>query len=433
MSQIATPLSLNRIPAFLFSTFTKNSQMKFDDYKLNDAIKQQLDYLRFVRPTDIQFKAIQPILDGEDVFAIAQTGTGKTAAFVIPIIQLLLDQGTSPKAPRCLVMVPTHELAQQITNVFIEIGKKTKIRIASIMGGVEQDAQIELLKRGVDIIVATPGRIFDLRSQGYLSLDSLQFLVLDEADRMLDLGFAHDIKAIHSLSPKYKRQTLFFSATITKKIKSLAYDIVRDAIRIQISPKDPVSKNIEHAYIQVEMDHKRFFLENMIQEYPEFKFVVFVRTKVRCERVVSAMERVNLKSEALHGGIEQKDRFAILDRFAKGENKLLITTDVAARGIDIPDVDYVINYDLPDQAEQYVHRIGRTGRGEKKGQALAFVAEDEVPMLREIEEFIGKEMQELAINKYDYKAILEDSEDITYNWQKLLDQANEEDGTNDSW
>lgn len=407
--------------------------MRFDEYPIHDAIKEQLKALGFKRPTDIQHKAIRPTMDGEDVFAIAQTGTGKTAAFVIPVLNTLMKRPARSKAPRCLVLAPTRELAHQITGVFKDIGKNTGIRIASVMGGVEQDNQISQLKKGVDVIVATPGRVFDLRSQGFLSLDDLQFLILDEADRMLDLGFDEDIKAIHKLSPKKNRQTLFFSATITKKIKSLAYDIVRDAIRIQISPKDLVTKNVEHAYISVEMDDKRFFLENMIVEYPDYKFVVFVRTKVRSERVVAALERVNIKSEALHGGKEQGDRFAILERFRTGENAVLVTTDVAARGIDIPNVDYVINYDLPDQEEQYVHRVGRTGRGDKKGQALSFCSPDEKPLLDAIESYIGSDVEELPISKSDYKAILEDSEDVTYNWQKLLDQANEADGTTDKW
>jgi ATP-dependent RNA helicase RhlE len=407
--------------------------MRFEEYPIHDLIKQQLAYLGFKRPTDIQFKAIQPIMKGEDVFAIAQTGTGKTAAFVIPIINDLMKHKAHSKAPRCLVLAPTRELAHQITEVFREIGKKTDVRIASVMGGVEQENQIQQLRKGVDVIVATPGRVFDLRSQGFLVLDELRYLVLDEADRMLDLGFDEDIKAIHKLSPKKNRQTLFFSATITKKIKSLAYDVVREAIRIQISPKDLITKNVDHAFITVEMDDKRFFLENMIQEYPDYKFVVFVRTKVRCERVVAAMERVGIKSEALHGGKEQQDRFDILNRFRNGENKVLVTTDVAARGIDIPGVDYVINYDIPDMEEQYVHRVGRTGRGTNKGQALAFCSPEERPLLDAIQVYIETEIEELEINKHDYKAILEDTEDVTYNWQKLLDQANEEDGTSDKW
>ncbi len=407
--------------------------MRFSDYPISQEIKNQLEVLGYKKPTDIQFKAISPILNGEDVFGIAQTGTGKTAAFAIPIIHKLSTTKAKSKSPRCIVMAPTRELAEQIKQAFESIGKGSDIRITAILGGLEQDKQIKELKRGTDVVVATPGRVFDLRSQGHLSLDAIQFLVLDEADRMLDLGFAHDMKAIHKLSPQKNRQTLFFSATIDKKIKALAYDLVRDAIRIQISPKDPVAKNIEHGYIKVEMDDKRFFLENIVKEYEELKYVVFVRTKVRCERVVAAMERVGIHSEALHGGIEQKERFQVLERFKSGKNNILITTDVAARGIDIQGVDYVINYDLPDQPEQYVHRIGRTGRGDKKGQALSFCSKEEEKVLEEIELYLGYDIEEIEISKGDYSTILRDSEDITYNWQKLLDQANEEDGTKDTW
>lgn len=407
--------------------------MRFSDYPISQTIKDQLEALGYKRPTDIQFKAISPILNGEDVFGIAQTGTGKTAAFAIPIIHVLSTSKAKTKSPRCIVMAPTRELAEQIKQAFESIAKGSDIRITAILGGLEQDKQIKELKRGTDVVVATPGRVFDLRSQGYLSLDSIRFLVLDEADRMLDLGFAHDMKAIHKLSPQKNRQTLFFSATIDKKIKALAYDLVRDAIRIQISPKDPVSKNIEHGFFRVEMDDKRFFLENIVKEYEELKYVVFVRTKVRCERVVAAMERVGVHAEALHGGIEQKERFLVLERFKSGENKILITTDVAARGIDIQGVDYVINYDLPDQAEQYVHRIGRTGRGENKGQALSFCSKEEEPLLEEIELYLGYDIEEIEISKGDYSAILKDTEDTTYNWQKLLDDANDEDGTKDKW
>lgn len=414
-------------------TLLKNSAMRFSDYPISDEIKNQLNVLGYKKPTDIQFKAISPILNGEDVFGIAQTGTGKTAAFAIPIIHKLSTSRPRTKNPRCIVMAPTRELAEQIKNAFESIGKGSNIRITAILGGMEQDKQIQELKRGTDVVVATPGRVFDLRSQGHLSLDSIEFLVLDEADRMLDLGFAHDMKAIHKLSPQHNRQTLFFSATIDKKIKALAYDLVRDAIRIQISPKDPVAKSIEHGFIRVEMDDKRFFLENIVKEYDQLKYVVFVRTKVRCERVVAAMERVGVKAEAFHGGVDQKQRFEVLERFRSGENTLLITTDVAARGIDIPGVDYVINYDLPEQGEQYVHRIGRTGRGDQKGQALSFCSEEEIPVLEEIELYLGYDIEEIEISKGDYSAIMRDSEDITYNWQKLIDEANEEDGKTDTW
>jgi ATP-dependent RNA helicase RhlE len=408
--------------------------MRFSDYNIATSIKNQLEKLAWKKPTDIQFKSIQAILDGEDVFAVAQTGTGKTAAFLIPIIHKL--HASQPKkqsngSVRALVLAPTRELAEQIYEVAKLIAEGSNTRVLSVMGGVEQNAQIAALKRKVDLVVATPGRIFDLRSQGYLSIDFLEFLVLDEADRMLDLGFQKDIEAIHKLSSR-KRQTLFFSATITKKIKALAYDVVKDAIRIQISSK-VVSSNVNHAYFKVGMDDKRFFLENILSENSDLKFVVFVRTKVRCERVVAAMERVGIKSEAMHGGKEQKDRFETMERFRNGENTVLITTDVAARGIDIPNVDYVINYDLPDLEEQYVHRVGRTGRGTSKGLAISFCSPEEEKLLQLIQEYIHEEIDQIEIKNEDYTTILKDTNDLNYNWQKLIDEANDFDGTKDTW
>lgn len=409
--------------------------MKFDEFRISDTIKRQLNELGYVRPTDIQFKAIDPILRGEDVLAIAQTGTGKTAAFVIPIIELLntrFEKHKKTQGITCLVLAPTRELALQITGVFHKIGKGSKVVSACIFGGVEQDPQIAKLNDGVDVLVATPGRMFDLVSQGHLKIDNVKILCIDEADLMLALGFIKDITDLLRHIPA-KRQTLFFSATITKKIKELAYSVVKNAIRIQISPKNPVAKNITHAVVFVEMDHKRFFLENTLKEYEGSKFVVFVRTKVRAERVVAAMERVMVKSEFLHGGLDQKERFAVLDRFRAGENKVLITTDVAARGIDIPDVDYVINYDLPDDPENYVHRVGRTGRGEKKGQALAFCSSDEKPLLSAIEEYTGEEIEHYELENGEYLDILKDTEDGTYNWEKLIRDANKEDGKENEW
>jgi len=406
--------------------------MKFTDYPVSIELKLQLAELGFKKPTDIQFKSIKHILEGEDLFAIAQTGSGKTAAFVIPIINVL-SKLKGAKGPQCVVLAPTRELAEQITRVFNEIGAKTTVRAVCIMGGTEQESQIKALKNGVQVVVATPGRVFDLRNQGVLKFDWVRFLVIDEADRMLDLGFGHDVKAIHKFSFSQNRQTLFFSATIDKKVKALAYDLVRDAIRIQVSPENRVSKNVDHAYIRVEMDDKRFFLENMVKEYENFRFLVFVRTKVRSERVVAAMQRVGITSEFLHGGMEQKDRFEVLEKFRNQEIRLLITTDVSARGIDIPEVDMVINYDLPDSPEQYVHRVGRTGRGNNTGQALSFCAKEEDEFLTAIQGYLAEEVEELEVNKNDYKAILDDSEDLTYDWKKLLDEANESDGTVENW
>ena len=402
--------------------------MKFKDYSISQSIKAQLEVMGFNRPTDIQFRAIKHILKGEDVMAVAQTGTGKTAAFVIPMLNHFLVKPRGKYAGiRGLILVPTRELANQISKVVAEIALQTHLRVLGLYGGVEQENQIKTLNEGVDVLVTTPGRMFDLISQGFVDVSKLEIFVLDEADLMLDLGFNKDIQDLIRKIPKI-RQTLFFTATISKKIKSLAYDVVRDAIRIHVSPQNPVSKNVDHAVASIEMDDKRFFLENILKEYPEKKFIVFARTKVRVERIVAAMARVAVNSEALHGGIEQNDRFAILDRFRSGDNNVLITTDVACRGIDIPDMDYVVNYDLPDNPENYVHRCGRTGRGNKRGQALSFCSKDENLLLDAIESYTGEEVQRFNITADDYKEILSDTELSDYNWKKLIaENENSED------
>lgn len=395
--------------------------MKFEKYNFAPEIKKNLELLGFRKPTDIQFKSITPILRGEDVLAIAQTGTGKTAAFAIPIINILHEQKRSRRSEgvKCLIMVPTHELAIQITGVVASIAKGTLVTTFSIYGGVEQEAQIHKLEKGVDIIVATPGRMFDLISQGHLDLSELQVLVLDEADHMLDLGFLKDIRDVMKHIPK-KRQTLFFSATINEHIKELAYSLVKNAIRIQISPKDPVSKNIIHSVVHVKQDDKRFFLERVIDENNESKILVFVRTKVRAERVKLAMQRVDIESETIHSDKNQDQRFDVMKRFREGNIKILIATDVSARGIDIPDVDYVVNYDLPEVAENYVHRVGRTGRGMNKGRAVSFCSEEEKELLKEIESFLGKEIVEVEISLNEYAKTIDFSKEVNDNWKSLL-------------
>ena len=395
--------------------------MKFDDYRISPDIKRNLETLGFRRPTDIQYKAITPILKGDDVLAIAQTGTGKTAAFAIPIIDMVHQQKSSSRSEFlcCLVMVPTRELALQITEVFQTIGKHTLVKTACVFGGVDQEPQISKLKSGIDILVATPGRMFDLVSQGHILLDKIQILVLDEADHMLALGFIKDIRQLIHFLPKY-RQTLFFSATINPEIKELAYSLVTNPIRIEISPKDPVAKNVTHSVAMIDMDDKRFFLERLIKEHPESKILVFVRTKVRAERVFKAMERVDIKTVTIHGDKEQKDRLDVMTLFKSGEVKVLIATDVSARGIDIPDVDYVINYDLPDVAENYVHRVGRTGRGVKKGLAVSFCSPEEKPVLDEIETFLGQKVSALIIDKEEYTATVDLSLDNPNDWKALM-------------
>lgn len=402
--------------------------MKFNDYRIDSKIKSQLEYMGFRKPTDIQYRAIQHVLDGEDVMAVAPTGTGKTAAFAIPMIEKMLQSKRTGPGIRGLVLVPTRELAKQISEVIDTIAIKTKVSCLGLYGGVDQEAQIKTLEKKLDVLVATPGRMFDLISQGYLDLSNVELFVIDEADLMLDLGFNKDIQDVLRFLPK-RRQTLFFTATINKKIKSLAYDVVRNAIRIHVSPKNPVSKNVQHSVAFVEMDDKRFFLENLLKEFDEGKFIVFVRTKVRVERVVAAMKRVEVETEALHGGIEQKDRFSILERFRKGENNILVTTDVACRGIDIPDMDYVINYDLPDVSENYVHRCGRTGRGNHKGHAISFCAENERTLLEDIEAYTGAEIERFDLHPEEYKDIIDESDFNEKDWKKLLD----ENSNTDSW
>ncbi|MCP4883397.1 MAG: DEAD/DEAH box helicase, partial [Flavobacteriales bacterium] len=400
--------------------------MKFAEYRISPEIKKSLAELEFKRPTDIQYKAIPPILRGEDVLAIAQTGTGKTAAFAIPIIHLISQQKSTNNSDgiQCVILVPTRELALQITDVFNDIGKHTNVISTTIYGGVDQDPQIEKLKSGVDILIATPGRMFDLISQKYIFLNKVKVLILDEADHMLDLGFIKDIQDIQRFLPA-DHQTLFFSATIDKKIKKLAYSLVTNPIRIQISPKDPVAKNIEHSVAFIEMDDKRFFLERVINNNPDSKILVFVRTKVRAERVLKALERVEISSSTIHGEKDQEDRINVLNDFRTGKNKILIATDVSSRGIDIPNVDYVINYDLPEKPENYVHRVGRTGRASKKGQAISFCSTDEKTILEEIEKFLDKKVVVLEISKDDYWETVGTSNETHADWKTLIKQTEE--------
>jgi len=372
--------------------------MKFERYRIADEIKRSLAAQGFKKPTDIQYRAIPNILAGEDLLAIAQTGTGKTAAFVIPILEMISKENRRSRSAgiKCIVMVPTRELAVQITKVFKTIGQHLNVETYAVHGGVDQDPQIAKLEEGIDVMVATPGRMFDLVSQGHIKLHRVQTVVLDEADHMLDLGFIADIENLIRWLPK-RRQTLFFSATINDTIKKIAYSLVNKPVRIQISPKDPVSKNVTHSVIHVDMDTKRYYLEKLINENVDKKVLVFVRTKVRAERVQKAMARVNIEALTMHGDKSQSDRLRILDSFSKGEVMVLIATDVSARGIDIPGVELVVNYDLPEYTENYVHRVGRTGRGRNKGLAFSFCSEQEQKLLKEIQGFLGKEIVELQI------------------------------------
>ncbi len=398
--------------------------MKFSKYHIVPQLKRALEELDYKKPTDIQFKSIPQILSGQDILAIAQTGTGKTAAFAIPLISMLQsDIRRNPdQNVKAVVMVPTRELALQIEQVFKELGKYTDIETISIIGGVDIEPQVEKLRKGVDVLIATPGRIQDLVHKGHLNLKKIDFLVLDEADHMLNKGFYQDIQHLLQFLPR-RRQTLFFSATIDENIKDLAYALVSKPVRIQISPKDPVSKNVDHGVVYVAMDDKRFFLERIIKEHPDKKILVFVRTKVRAERVFKAMERVDIITATLHGDKEQEARFSVLEDFREGKVKVLIATDISARGLDVKGVQYVINYDLPDVAENYVHRIGRTGRGNNRGNAISFCSDEEKPILEEIETYLTQPIKTMALKKTEYEETLAISDANLNDWKSLIIEA----------
>jgi ATP-dependent RNA helicase RhlE len=397
--------------------------MRFDQYNFLPALKRNLELSGFRKPTDIQYKSIPPILKGEDVLAIAQTGTGKTAAYAIPVVQQLASRNKylDEYTVRCVVMVPTHELSIQVAGVFEMLMKSLALQVLSLIGGVDQAPQIDRLRKGVDVLVATPGRMFDLASQGFLNFSRVEILILDEADHMLELGFIADMHDLIRRIPK-RRQTLFFSATINEHIKDLAYELVDHAVRIHISPKDPVSKNIDHSVAYVEMDDKRFFLEQIIREHPESKMLVFVRTRVRAERVAKALERVGITCQTIHGEKDQDDRSKVMENFRSGTNKILIATDVSSRGIDIPNVEYVVNYDLPELAENYVHRVGRTGRAEKRGIAISFCSAGEKEILGDIEQFLSKPVTIMPISREEYEATVDLSAESEHDWKKLIEE-----------
>jgi ATP-dependent RNA helicase RhlE len=376
--------------------------MRFDKFPIADQIKANLIQHGYFRTTDIQYKAIPAIMNGEDVLAIAQTGSGKTAAFAIPIINDIHQYKSKnhSSAIKCLVMVPTRELAQQIGGVFDKLTEQTHVKSFALYGGVEQEPQMAQLSAGVDVLIATPGRMFDLINQKYVDISKVRTLVLDEADHMLDLGFIDDIEAIKK-KLLHRHQTLFFSATINPKIKKLAYSqISSSALRIQVSPEKMVSKNITHSVVKVEMDEKRHLLMNFILGNPEAKCIVFVRTQVRAERVLEHLRKNNVTAQCIHGGMAQEEREKNLELFRTTAAGYLIATDVTARGIDLPAISHVINYDLPDEPENYVHRVGRTGRGFAKGTAISFCSSEEKDKLAQIEEFIQTQISQLKVREH---------------------------------
>lgn len=367
--------------------------MTFENLKIIEPILKALKEKGYETPTPIQEKAITPALNNRDVLGLAQTGTGKTAAFTIPIIQqLYLDEKIeNKKAIKALIVTPTRELAIQINECLIDYTKYTNISHCVIYGGVKQNAQVNKLKSGVDILVATPGRLLDLMNQGYISLKHIRHFVLDEADRMLDMGFIHDIKRLLQKLPK-KKQTLFFSATMPLSIARLSQSILYKPIRVEVTPESSIVDTIEQYLYYVEKKDKKDLLIKLLKKDKKKSALIFSRTKHGADKIARLLCKAGIGSLAIHGNKSQNARQRALTGFKSNDIQALIATDIAARGIDIDHLELVINYDLPNVAETYVHRIGRTGRAGNTGTALTFCTHEEQGILKEIQKLTGKKL-----------------------------------------
>ncbi len=363
--------------------------MAFSKLEIIEPILRAVAAEGYTIPTPIQQQAIPLVLQRKDLLGCAQTGTGKTAAFAIPILQILHEQ--KPMAPgiKVLILTPTRELAIQIDESFAAYGKHTGIRHTVIFGGVSQLHQTNALKRGVDVLVATPGRLLDLMTQGYIRLDKLQIFVLDEADRMLDMGFIHDVKKIIAKLPQ-KRQTLFFSATMPPEIQKLANVLLTNPAKVEVTPPASTVDKIEQSLYHVGKMEKPELLLHLLHDKEIVTALVFTRTKHGADKVVKILQRHNIRAAAIHGNKSQNARQAALTDFKSGNLRVLVATDIAARGIDIDQLTHVINFEMPNVPETYVHRIGRTGRAGKTGIAISFCSREERDELRDIQKLIGK-------------------------------------------
>jgi ATP-dependent RNA helicase RhlE len=376
--------------------------MLFEDLSLSKSIQKAVFEEGYTEATPIQEQSIPIVLAGKDLVGCAQTGTGKTAAFAIPIIhQLHRIVGSSKKAKviRALVVTPTRELAVQIGQSFDTYGKYTNLTQLTLFGGVSQNPQVDALKNGVDIVIATPGRLLDLHKQGFIDLDHLHTLVLDEADQMLDMGFVNDVKKIVKLTPK-NRQTLFFSATMPIAIRELAEMFLTDPETVTVSPVSSTAENVEQRVYFVEKTEKRNLLYHLIKNENLSNVLVFSRTKHGADNVVKALRKKDIPAEAIHGDKSQNARQRVLDAFKNKEVGVLVATDIAARGIDIDQLPFVINFDLPNIPETYVHRIGRTGRAGNGGIAISFCSKDEKDYWKDIQKLIKTDVQ--TINDHPY-------------------------------
>jgi ATP-dependent RNA helicase RhlE len=373
--------------------------MTFQELNISEPILKALSNKQYKTPTPIQEQAISVVLNGKDLLGIAQTGTGKTAAFAIPIIQQLDGPVLTNRKReiRALILTPTRELAIQIDECFTDYAKFTGLRNTVIFGGVNQRPQVDELKKGTDILIATPGRLLDLISQQHIKLDHIKHFVLDEADRMLDMGFIHDIKRLLPLLPK-QRQTLCFSATMPVAIATLSKSILNQPVRVEVAPASSVVDAIDQRLYLVEKINKGDLLFSVLKQDEEKSVLVFSRTKHGADKIVRILNKKGIQCEAIHGNKTQGARQRALSNFKAGKTRVIIATDIAARGIDISNLEMVINYDLPDVAETYVHRIGRTGRAGNNGTALTFCSPEESMMIRDIQKLTGKKLQPVSIS-----------------------------------
>ena len=363
--------------------------LKFNELPLLETILKNLDKSGYETPTPIQAQSIPSLLEGKDLLGIAQTGTGKTAAFTLPMLQKLAGRNFSlaPCEPRSLILAPTRELASQIKEQLDKYGDGLKLKNAVIFGGVGQAAQVAALRNGLDILIATPGRLLDLMNQGHCRLNKVEIFVLDEADRMLDMGFIHDIKKVIAKLPE-KKQTMLFSATMPNEIVGIANRILKSPVRVEVTPPSSTVERINQKIIMCQKAHKYQLLRKILGEEGVEMTLVFTRTKHGANKIVDYLAAHNIKSAAIHGNKSQSARETALENFKNGTIKVLVATDIAARGIDVKGVSHVVNYDLPVEAESYVHRIGRTARAGKDGDAISFCDETERDALARIQKLI---------------------------------------------
>jgi len=376
--------------------------MQFTDLDLISPILKSIEKKWYVTPTPIQEQSIPHILEGRDVLWAAQTGTGKTAAFAIPMLQILSREAkleNRSKAIKCLILTPTRELAIQIEENIHDYGDNLKLKHAVIFGWVNQNSQVQKLKRGVDILVATPGRLLDLINQGYIDLSKIEILILDEADRMLDMWFINDVRKVLSIVPK-KRQTLFFSATMPKEISHLADDILDKPVKIEVTPVSSTAEKVSQAVFFVKKSDKKSLLTVVLGNKKMQQVLVFTRTKHWADRVVRELHKDGITAEAIHGNKTQNNRQRALSNFKSGKTRVLIATDIAARGIDIDELMFVVNYDLPNEPETYVHRIGRTGRAGNEWVAISFCDQEEFEFLLDIEKLTGQSVRRMENHPY---------------------------------